>query len=250
MAPKTKKTISSPLVSALNNIVSINRSGSTMKSTQQSYQGFLQFMDVEIRNIEGIKLPKKRDLQKLSNLNVAATFGSAGSLLSSLASGALDAQDVEDFQGHKPAALFLVSRVFIKQFARKSDINSAIGGGAQDIFISLERRWAKRKSCSKIETDEDLKCFISRHFILEEQAHVEPLICLPRNESGHNFCAVYRYVVERITRDDRLPVAVEVLPIVIVVQILFRFEHRHAEPTLDSVDELAVQHEIRTCSIP
>jgi murein DD-endopeptidase MepM/ murein hydrolase activator NlpD len=71
--------------------VSINRSGSTMKSTQQSYQGFLQFMDVEIRNIEGIKLPKKRDLRKLSNLNVAATFGSAGSLLSSLASGALDA---------------------------------------------------------------------------------------------------------------------------------------------------------------
>jgi hypothetical protein len=52
MAPKTKKTISSPLVSALNNIVSINRSGSTMKSTQQSYQGFLKFMDVEIRNIE------------------------------------------------------------------------------------------------------------------------------------------------------------------------------------------------------
>jgi hypothetical protein len=62
-----------------------------MKSTQQSYQGFLKFMDVEIRNIESIKLPKKRDLQKLSNLNVAATFGSAGSLLSSLASGALDA---------------------------------------------------------------------------------------------------------------------------------------------------------------
>ena len=91
MAPPKQKTISSPLVSALNNIVSINRSGSTMKSTQQSYQGFLKFMDVEIRNIEGIKLPKKRDLQKLSNLNVAATFGSAGSLLSSLASGALDA---------------------------------------------------------------------------------------------------------------------------------------------------------------
>lgn len=91
MAPKTKKTISSPLVSALNNIVSINRSGSTMKSTQQSYQGFLKFMDVEIGNIESIKLPKKKDLEKLSNLNVAATFGSAGSLLSSLASGALDA---------------------------------------------------------------------------------------------------------------------------------------------------------------
>jgi murein DD-endopeptidase MepM/ murein hydrolase activator NlpD len=91
MALKTKKTISSPLVSAFNNIVSINRSGSTMKSTQQSYQGFLKFMDAEIKNIESIKLPKKKDLQKLSNLNVAATFGSAGSLLSSLASGALDA---------------------------------------------------------------------------------------------------------------------------------------------------------------
>jgi murein DD-endopeptidase MepM/ murein hydrolase activator NlpD len=91
MAPPKQKTISSPLVSALNNIVSINRSGSTMKSTQQSYQGFLKFMDVEIRNIESIKLPKKRELQKLSNLNVAATFGSAGSLLSSLATGALDA---------------------------------------------------------------------------------------------------------------------------------------------------------------
>jgi hypothetical protein len=62
-----------------------------MKSTQQSYQGFLKFMDAEIKNIESIKLPKKKDLQKLSNLNVAATFGSAGSLLSSLASGALDA---------------------------------------------------------------------------------------------------------------------------------------------------------------
>lgn len=91
MALKTNKTISSPLVSALNNIVSINRSGSTIKSTQQSYEGFLKFMDVEIKNIEAIPLPKKKDVKKLSNLNVAATFGSAGSLLSALASGALDA---------------------------------------------------------------------------------------------------------------------------------------------------------------
>lgn len=102
MAPPKQKTISSPLVSAFNNIVSINRSGSTIKSTQQSYQGFLKFMDVEIQNIESIKLPKKRELQKLSNLNVAATFGSAGSLLSSLASGALDAAGfVGDFFGGK-----------------------------------------------------------------------------------------------------------------------------------------------------
>ena len=102
MALKTKKTIGSPLVSALNNIVSINRSESTMKSTQKSYQGFLKFMDVEIRNIEEIKLQKKRDLQKLSNLNVAATFGSAGSLLSSLVSGTLDAAGfIGDFFGGK-----------------------------------------------------------------------------------------------------------------------------------------------------
>ena len=87
---KTNKTISSPLVSAFNNIVSISRSGSTIKSTQQSYQGFLRFMDVEIKNIEAIELPKKSKIKSLSNLNVAATFGSAGSLLSSLASGALD----------------------------------------------------------------------------------------------------------------------------------------------------------------
>lgn len=91
MALKTNKTISSPLVSAFNNIVSINRSGSTIKSTQQSYQGFLRFMDVEIKNIEAIELPKKSKIRSLSNLNVAATFGSAGSLLSGLASGALDA---------------------------------------------------------------------------------------------------------------------------------------------------------------
>jgi hypothetical protein len=90
MAPPKQQTISSPLVSALNNIVSINRSSSTMKSTQQSFQGFLRFMDIEIKNIEAIPLPKKKDVKKLSNLNVAATFGSAGSLLSALANGALD----------------------------------------------------------------------------------------------------------------------------------------------------------------
>ena len=117
MALKTKKTIDSPLVSALNNIVSINRSGSTMKSTQKSYQGFLKFMDVEIRNIEEIKLPKKRDLKKLSNLNVAATFGSAGSLLSSLVSGALDAAGfIGDFFGGK------------KRVATKPKPNTKAGG--------------------------------------------------------------------------------------------------------------------------
>lgn len=92
--------ITSPLVSAFNNIVSLNKSKSSMKSTQDSYNKFLRFMNVEIRNIDSIKLPKKKDIQKLSTLNVASTFGSAGSLLSSLANGTLDAAGfVGDFFG-------------------------------------------------------------------------------------------------------------------------------------------------------
>ena len=62
-----------------------------MRSTQNSYNEFLRFMNVEVKNIKAIKLPDEKQVKKLSNLNVASTFGSAGSLLSSLASGALDA---------------------------------------------------------------------------------------------------------------------------------------------------------------
>ena len=91
MAKPTNTPLSSPLVSAFNNIVNINRSKSTMRSTQQSYNEFLRFMNVEIKNIKAIKLPEERQVKKLSNINVASTFGSAGSLLSSLANGALDA---------------------------------------------------------------------------------------------------------------------------------------------------------------
>jgi murein DD-endopeptidase MepM/ murein hydrolase activator NlpD len=91
MAKPTNTPISSPLVSAFNNIVNINRSKSTMRSTQNSYNEFLRFMKVEVKNIEAIKLPEERQIKKLSNINVTSTFGSAGSLLSSLASGALDA---------------------------------------------------------------------------------------------------------------------------------------------------------------
>lgn len=89
--PKKDTPLKSPLVSAFNNIVSINRSKSAMRSTQTSYNEFLRFMSVEVKNLEAIKLPDERKVKKLSNINVASTFGSAGSLLSSLASGALDA---------------------------------------------------------------------------------------------------------------------------------------------------------------
>jgi hypothetical protein len=91
MAKPTNTPLRSPLVSAFNNIVNINRSKSTMRSTQNSYNEFLRFMNVEVKNIKAIKLPSEKQVKKLSNLNVASTFGSAGSLLSSLASGALDA---------------------------------------------------------------------------------------------------------------------------------------------------------------
>jgi murein DD-endopeptidase MepM/ murein hydrolase activator NlpD len=100
MAKPTNTPLRSPLVSAFNNIVNTNRSKSTMRSTQNSYNEFLRFMNVEIKNIKAIKLPEESQVKRLSNLNVASTFGSAGSLLSSLASGALDAAGlVGDFFG-------------------------------------------------------------------------------------------------------------------------------------------------------
>ena len=91
MAKQTNTPINSPLISAFNNIVNINRSKSTMRSTQNSYNEFLKFMNVEVKNIKAIKLPEEKQVKKLANINVASTFGSAGSLLSSLVSGALDA---------------------------------------------------------------------------------------------------------------------------------------------------------------
>lgn len=101
MAPIKKDTpLKSPLVSAFNNIVNINRAGSQMRSTRKSYDEFLKFMTLEVTNIQAIKLPNERKIKKLSNINVSSTFGSAGSLLSSLASGALDAAGlVGDFFG-------------------------------------------------------------------------------------------------------------------------------------------------------
>ena len=82
--------ISSPLLGAFNNIVSINRSKSAMNSTKSSFNGFLNFMQLETKRLETIKLPSDRKIKSLQSLNIASTFGSPGSLLSSLFSGALD----------------------------------------------------------------------------------------------------------------------------------------------------------------
>lgn len=99
-APKKDTPLKSPLLQAFNNIVSINRSKSQMRSTQTSYNEFLRFMNVEVKNIEAIKLPDEKQVKKLANINVTSTFGSAGSLLSGLASGALDVGGlVGDFFG-------------------------------------------------------------------------------------------------------------------------------------------------------
>ncbi len=91
MSDKKSYLSSSPIFGALNNIVPIRRTASTMRNTQSSFQGFLRFMDVEVKNLESIKLPKKRKLNEIANINVTSTFGRPGNLLSSLASGALDA---------------------------------------------------------------------------------------------------------------------------------------------------------------
>lgn len=82
--------ISSPLLGTFNNIVNINRSKSAMNSTKSSFNRFLNFMQIETKRLESIKLPSDRKIKSLQSLNVASTFGSPGSLLSSLFSGALD----------------------------------------------------------------------------------------------------------------------------------------------------------------
>ena len=106
MAPPSKQeAISSPLVSAFNNIVNTKRSQFQMRSTKNSYDDFMRFMQVEVKNIESIKLPREKKISKLANINVASTFGTPGSLLSSLASGALDVAGFigNMFGGRKPS---------------------------------------------------------------------------------------------------------------------------------------------------
>jgi hypothetical protein len=108
MAEKKTSLVSSPLFGALNNIVPIKRSARTMSKTQSSFQGFLKFMDVEIKNMQAIKLPSKKKLKEISNINLGSTFGRPGNLLTSLASGALDAAGfIGDMfgRGRKPSPM-------------------------------------------------------------------------------------------------------------------------------------------------
>lgn len=86
------KTISSPLVAAANSISSLgNTSDKNFAEIKRDYKGFIDFLNVNVDAIEGIKLPKDKKIKELSNINIASNFGSAGNLLKNLASGAFDA---------------------------------------------------------------------------------------------------------------------------------------------------------------
>lgn len=85
-----KKTLSSPLVSASNKIVSLGARSNSLQKFQGEYIRFGKFLEVEKRSLEKLKLPEKKKIQQLANLNIASNFGRPGNLLGSLFSGALD----------------------------------------------------------------------------------------------------------------------------------------------------------------
>jgi murein DD-endopeptidase MepM/ murein hydrolase activator NlpD len=86
-----KKIISSPLVAASNNIISFSGDSSRkLKGIQRDAINFSKFLNTQNKEINKIKLPEKRKIKELANLNIASSFGSPGNLLSSLLGGALD----------------------------------------------------------------------------------------------------------------------------------------------------------------
>jgi murein DD-endopeptidase MepM/ murein hydrolase activator NlpD len=81
----------SSLGSIANNIVRLNsRSDGTIAPLRREFDSFGRFLDIKTLELERTELPSANQIKKLSNINVLNTFGSAGGLLSSLASGALD----------------------------------------------------------------------------------------------------------------------------------------------------------------
>ena len=84
------KLLSSPLVSASNNIVLFAKGTKQLPRVQRQLVQFDQFIRTKTVELEKLKLPDKKKIKELANLNIASTFGSPGGLLRSLASGALD----------------------------------------------------------------------------------------------------------------------------------------------------------------
>jgi murein DD-endopeptidase MepM/ murein hydrolase activator NlpD len=86
-----KKILSSPLVAASNNIISFSGDSSRkLKGIQRDAINFSKFLNTQNKEINKIKLPEKRKIKELANLNIVSSFGSPGNLLSSLLGGALD----------------------------------------------------------------------------------------------------------------------------------------------------------------
>ena len=84
------KLLSSPLVSASNNIVLFAKGTKTLPKVQKELVQFNQFLQLKTVELEKLKLPEKKKIKELANLNIASSFGAPGGLLRSLASGALD----------------------------------------------------------------------------------------------------------------------------------------------------------------
>ena len=85
-----KKTLSSPLVAAANNIVSFGLRSNSLSKFQSQYISFGRFLETEKRSLEKLKLPDKKKIKALASLNIASNFGRPGNLLGFLFSGALD----------------------------------------------------------------------------------------------------------------------------------------------------------------
>jgi len=85
-----KKILSSPLVAAANNIVSLGSRSNSLPRFQRDFNTFSKFLEVEKKSLEKLKLPDKKKIKALASLNIASNFGRPGNLLSSLFSGALD----------------------------------------------------------------------------------------------------------------------------------------------------------------
>jgi len=76
---------------AANNIVSsASRSKSSLGTVKTEYNDIVRFLDLQKKQIENIKLPDKKKISQLANINIASTFGAPGNLLRSLLGGGLD----------------------------------------------------------------------------------------------------------------------------------------------------------------
>ena len=71
-------TLSSPLSSVANKIVTVNsKSGTSLVKAQSEYKKFVDALDYKRLELERVPLPDNKKIQKLASINVVNTFGSA-----------------------------------------------------------------------------------------------------------------------------------------------------------------------------